>query len=87
MLVGEELAKLQDELSVVKSEMARLEAQNLATSAAIGVLLKSMSIVNKGQTDEVMRILKENAKQPNRPQGFVESVDNIIKTYDLIDVA
>lgn len=67
--------------------MARLEAQNLATGAAIGVLLKSMSIVNKGQADEVMRVLRDNAQQPNKSQGFVESVENIIKAYDLIDVA
>ncbi|WP_404839387.1 hypothetical protein [Aeromonas media] len=87
MLVGEELTKLKDELSVVKNEMARLEAQNLATGAAIGVLLKSMSIVNKGQADEVMRVLRDNAQQPNKSQGFVESVENIIKAYDLIDVA
>ncbi|EKB17196.1 hypothetical protein [Aeromonas veronii] len=87
MLVGEELTKLKDELSVVKSEMARLEAQNLATGAAIGVLLKSMSIVNKGLTDEVMRVLRDNANQPNKPKGFVESVEHIIKAYDLIDVA
>ncbi|MFQ2767175.1 hypothetical protein [Aeromonas caviae] len=87
MLVGEELTKLKDELSVVKNEMARLEAQNLATGAALGVLLKSMSIVNKGLADEVMRVLRDNAQQPNKPQGFVESVENIIKAYDLIDVA
>lgn len=87
MLVGEELTKLKDELAVVKSEIARLEAQNLATGSAIGVLLKSMSIVNKGQADEVMRILRDNAQQPNKSQGFVESVDNIIKAYDLINVA
>lgn len=87
MLVGEELTKLKDELSVVKNDMARLEAQNLATGAAIGVLLKSMSIVNKGQADEVMRVLRDNAQQPNKSQGFVESVENIIKAYDLIDVA
>lgn len=87
MLVGEELTKLKDELSVVKSEMARLEAQNLATGAALGVLLKSMSIVNKGLADEVMRVLKDNAQQPNKSQGFVESIENIIKTYGMIDLA
>ena len=87
MLVGEELTKLKDELSEVKSEMARLEAQNLATGAALGVVLKSMSIVSKAQVDDVIRLLKDSAQQPDRPKGFVESVEHILKTYDLINVA